>query len=148
MNTHEIISQIRSCESMCEAGKAATAHFLEVCQSDPLHIPSAARFRIRDIRDCHNDLERTYLIRMFAIFEGTLREFWTYISGRRSRPTTTQLIDRIATRRRMPVDHLTRTHAVRESRNALVHGGGGRSVTIEEARSHLCRFLSNLPRQW
>jgi len=148
MNTREIISQIRSCESMCAAGKAATAHFLKVCQSDPSHIPPVARFRVRDIRDCHHDLERTYLVRMFAIFEVTLREFRTRISGRRSHPTVTQLMDGIAARCRMPVDHLTLAHAVREFRNTLVHGGGSGSVTLDEARSHLCRFLSNLPRQW
>ncbi len=50
MNTHEIIQQIRSCESMCKAGKAATAYFLEVCRSDPSHVPSTKDFRVRDIR--------------------------------------------------------------------------------------------------
>jgi hypothetical protein len=148
MNTHEIMSQIRSCESMCEAGKAATAHFLEVCQSDPAQIPPVARFRVRDVRDCHNDLERTYLIRMFAVFEVTLREFWMHVVGRRSHPPVTRVMDGIAARCRMPVGYLTLAHTVREFRNTLVHGGGGRSVTLDEARSHLCRFLSSLPREW
>lgn len=148
MNTHEIIRQIRSCESMCAAGKAATAHFLEVCQTDPSHIPRVARFRLRDIRDCHNDLEQTYLIRMFAVFEVTLREFWAHVDGKRSHPTVTRLMDRIAVRCRIPVGHLVLAHIVREFRNTLVHGGRSRSVTLDEARSHLCRFLSSLPREW
>lgn len=32
--------------------------------------------------------------------------------------------------------------------NTLVHGGDRWSVTLAEARSHLCQFLSNLPREW
>ena len=148
MNTDEIILQIRSCESMCEAGRAATAHFLQVCQSDPLRIPSVGRFRLRDIRDCHDDLERTYLVRMFAVFEITLREFWERVAGRRSHPSVTLLMDRIASRCRIPDHHLTLAHAVREFRNTLVHGGGRRTLALGEARSHLCRFLANLPREW
>ena len=148
MNTYEVISQIKSCESMCEAGRAATLYFLQVCQSDPSHVFPVGRFRVRDILACHHDLERTYLIRMFAIFEVTLREFWERASGRRSRLAATRLMDRIASRYRMPVDHLARAHRVREFRNTLVHGGGSRSLSLRDAKSHLCRFLSNLPREW
>ncbi len=148
MNTDEIILQIRSCESMCEAGRAATAHFLQVCQSDPSRIPRVGRFRLRDIRDCYQDLERTYLVRMFAVFEVTLREFWERVAGRRSHPSVTQLMDRIAARCRIPDDHLTLAHGVREFRNTLVHGGDRRTLALGEARRHLCRFLSNLPREW
>ncbi len=148
MNTYEVISQIRSCESMCEGGRAATAHFLEVCQSDPSHVSPVGRFRIRDIRACHYDLERTYLVRMFAIFEVTLRGFWERVSGRRSRLAATRLMDRIASRYRMPADHLAHAHKVREFRSTLVHGGGSRSLALRHAASHPCRFLSNLPREW
>lgn len=148
MKTHEIIRQIRSCESMCEAGKAATAHFLEVCLSDPTRIPSTGNFHIRDIRACHDDLEHTYLVRMFAIFEMTLREFWERAARRRGHPSVSRLMDRVALRCNVAVDHLALTHSVREFRNALVHGGRRESVTLGDARSYLCRFLSNLPREW
>jgi len=148
MKTHEIIEQIRSCESMCEAGKAATAHFWEVCLSDPTRIPATGNFRMRDIRACHDDLERTYLVRMFAIFEMILREFWQRVARKRSHPPVNQLLDRIAVRCHVSIEHLARAHSVREFRNALVHGGRGEPVTLGDARSYLCRFLSNLPRQW
>jgi hypothetical protein len=148
MKTHEIIQQIRSCESMCEAGKAATAYFYEVCRSDPSCIPAAANFRARDIRACHDDLEHTYLARMFAIFEMTLREFWERAVGRQSHPAVNRLMDRIALRCNVAVDHLAMAHSVREFRNALVHGGKSESVTLGDARSYLCRFLSNLPHEW
>jgi hypothetical protein len=148
MKTHEIIWQIRSCESMCKAGKAATAHFLAVCLSDPTRIPSTGNFRMRDIRACHNDLEETYLIRMFAVFEAALREFWERVARRRSHPAVKLLMDRIALQCNVSMDHLARAHSVRDFRNALVHRGRCESVTLGDARSYLCRFLSNLPREW
>jgi hypothetical protein len=148
MKTYETIRQIKSCESMCASGRAATAHFYDVCRSDPLHIPRMANFRARDILACHNDLERTYLIRMFATFEVALRAFWKRNLGRRSHPTIKRLMDSVASRCSMPISHLVRAHGVREFRNALVHGGESQSLALAEARSYLCRFLSNLPRKW
>ncbi|MBM4029538.1 MAG: hypothetical protein FJ280_29690 [Planctomycetes bacterium] len=148
MKTDEIIRQIRSCESMCEAGRAATAYFLEVCRSDPSLIPPTGNSRLRDIHACHDDLERTYLVRMFAIIEMALREFWRRAAARRSHPAVNRLMDRIALRCNIAVDHRTRAQSVRGFRNTLVHGGTGKSVTLGDARSYLCGFLSNLPRDW
>jgi hypothetical protein len=148
MKTHEVIQQIRSCESMCEAGKAATSYFLRLCRSDPSRIPSMGNFRVRDIRACHDDLEHTYLVRMFAVFETALREFWERAGRRQSHPPVNRLMDRIAVRCNMATDHLARAHSVREFRNTLVHGGTRESVTLGDARSYLCRFLSNLPHDW
>jgi hypothetical protein len=147
MNTYEIIQQIRSCEGMCKAGKAATAYFLGVCRSDPSHVPSTGDFRVRDIRACHDDLERTYLVRMFAIFEVTLREFWDRAARKRSHPSVNRLMDRIALRCNVALDRLARAHSVRSFRNTLIHGGTSESVTLADARSYLCGFLSNLPRE-
>lgn len=148
MKTDQLIRQVRSYESMYAAGRAATAHFLKTCQSDPSHIPSAACFRVRDIRDCHDDLEYTYFIRMFTAFEGGLRTFWKRRLGKRSHPRVSRLMDRIAATCYMPARYLSNAHSVREFRNALVHGGVRQPVQIQEARSYLCKFLSNLPRQW
>lgn len=148
MKTHEIIQQIKSCESMCAAGKAATAYFLQVCRSDPSHVRSMGNFRVRDIRACHNDLDLSYLVRMFAVFETTLREFWIRAAGKQSRPAVSRLMDRIALRCNMSMDHLARAHSVRDFRNTLIHGGRSQSITLGDARSYLCRFLANLPREW
>lgn len=148
MKTTDMIQRVRSCESMYEAGRAATAHFLKTCQSDPSHIVSAACFRVRDIRNCHDDLEHTYLIRMFTIFEAALRAFWKHTSGKRSRPKASWLLNRIGATCYMPADHLLGAHGVREFRNTLVHGGTSKAMRLGEARSYLCKFLSNLPREW
>jgi hypothetical protein len=57
-------------------------------------------------------------------------------------------MDRVALRCNIPVDRLVQAQVVREFRNTLVHGGSGESVTLGDARSYLCKFLSNLPREW
>jgi len=148
MKRQETIQQLDSCQSMCEAGRAATAYFLEVCRSDASRIVEIGSFRVRDICACHDDLERTYLVRMFAVFEVALRGFWRRGVGRRSHPHVSQLMDSVASRCHMRFDHLDRAHRVREFRNTLVHGGGSRSLALAEAKSYLCKFLSNLPREW
>ena len=148
MKTRDAIEQLKACESMYEAGRAATIHFLRTCQSDPSHIPSAAGFRMRDILACRNDLEHTYLIRMFTFFEATLQTFWQRYSGKKSPQTVNWLMNRIAARRYMPSNHLHDAHGVRQFRNALAHNGNSRTLSLAEARSHLCKFLSNLPREW
>jgi hypothetical protein len=41
------------------------------------------------------------------------------------------------------------THEIiSQIRNTLVHSDDSRSLALGEARRHLCRFLSNLPREW
>ncbi len=85
---------------------------------------------------------------MFVIFEVTLREFWDRAARRRSHPPVNRLMDRIALRCNVAIDHLERAHSVRSFRNTLIHGGASESVTLADARSYLCRFLSNLPREW
>ena len=148
MKTRDAIERLKACESMYEAGRAATTYFFNICESDPSHIPSAAGFRVQDILACRNDLEHTYLIRMFAFFEATLRTFWQQHSGKKSSQTVYRLMNRIASQRYMPFSLLNNAHGVREFRNTLIHGGTSKAVGLAEARSHLCRFLSNLPQEW
>jgi hypothetical protein len=148
MRTYDRMLELKSYEQMCRAAQAATVYFEKACLADPLNIPAGKTFRIRDIRDCHEDLEKTYLVRVFARFEGTLREYWRMGCGRRSHPLMKVLLDNIAGRRYMPDGVLTRAHAVRDYRNSIVHGGDAPAVTLGEARSYLCTFLYYLPRQW
>ena len=95
-------------------------------------------------------LGATYLIRLVAQFEGAVRSYWRYGAGRKSVPKLKPLIDSIASRHGVPPDLLSRTHDVREARNAAVHQDGraidGKSVT--GAARILNRFLARLPPRW
>jgi hypothetical protein len=65
-------------------------------------------------------------------------------------PPMKDLLDSIAVQRGIPQDWLDDAHEVREFRNGFVHEGEGEeiSLTLVEARSRLCRYLSRLPEDW
>lgn len=148
MKTYDTMLSLKHCESMCYAGRSATAYFQEVCERNPNLVPKENAFPIKAIRDCHDDMENTYLVRIFAVFEWMLRDFWKRSIRRRSRPRVRDLIDSVAARCYVQADVLMRAHSVCVYRNALVHSGMAPPITLSEARSFLCTFLSNLPREW
>ena len=147
MNRESCFQIIRSCEHMCCAGQVATCYYLDVCKKDPT-IAEKQSFRIRDIRDCNEDLESTYIVRILAEFETILRDYWKSYRPRNTKPMMKVLVDRIALHCYIQHDVLRKVHAVREYRNSLVHSGVATSVTLRETRSYLCRFIGNLPRTW
>lgn len=147
MRAFQSIEEIKSYENMFYAGRGATAYYHKVCLLDPNLLPRDTSVRVRDILDCHEDLEYTYLIRIFAVFERTIRQY--YVENIRNRhPHVKYVLDRVASNCYVPSDVLERVHKVREFRNFLVRGGETIALTFSEARSYLCRFLYNLPRDW
>ncbi len=101
----------------------------------------------RDLQHADERLEHTYLIRLFAEFEPTLRSFFE--ARRTSVPKTRDLIDSISAMRNIPLELTVSVHAVREFRNSLVHEQDDVDpVTIALARGRLCRYLSRLPPRW
>lgn len=103
-----------------------------------------------DIRRCQCNLEATYIVRVFAQFEATLRTFWRPPGKHAALPRTyiKHLMDKTATRTRMPHEVLQQAQQVRDCRNGLVHEEAtGSQMTLAQCRSHLCRFLSHLPQR-
>ena len=147
MTIRERQNRIKAIEQMFRAARASVAHYRRACQNDP-GLLGTAGFRIRDIRDCHEELEATFLLRVFAEFEGALQDFWRSGMGRQTSPATRTLLDRIAARCHVPWTELDRAHQVRAYRNAIIHEGEAPRATeiaLPEARRHLCLFLSRLP---
>ena len=143
-----VYSQIDKIEAMFRAAEASAAYFYSVCQCDPTLL-LGKEFRLRDIHDCAEDLDDTYLMRLYAVFEVILRDFWKKGCHRRTHPNAEVLIDRIASARHTSGDDLLGARAVREYRNWLVHGGTmPKSVTLSEGASYLCRYLRYLPISW
>jgi hypothetical protein len=103
--------------------------------------------RVRDIEESVKQLEGTYIIRLFAEFETSLRAFW--ISSRQKDPPSRarDLLDGVGAKRRIPTDTISNAHAVRDFRNSLVHEREElvNELPIAIARSHLCSFLAFLP---
>jgi hypothetical protein len=101
-----------------------------------------------DFRRAVDNLETTYIIRLFAEYEAILQD---HLSARhpgiRMPRTAEALINRVALRERLPHPVREDAQAVREYRNALVH----RRITpvpsrsLREVRAVLNRFLARLP---
>lgn len=139
---------MNSCTRMCEGAKAAAEWYFRAGgpDRDSGRIPA---FSPRDLRDCVLDLEPTYLVRLFAVFETTLRDYWANAIGRRTRPSVRDLVDGLAVGA-CPRELHARVHEVRTYRNRLVHGGQAPPpIGLKEAKSSLCKFLHLcLRREW
>jgi hypothetical protein len=105
--------------------------------------------RPRDLKSADENLEGTYLIRMFAEFETVVRSFWKTIRPR-ARTQTEGLLDRVGDRCGVPSEVARNAQTARAYRYMLVHSRDGSrdSVTVAQARSRLATYLSHLPREW
>jgi hypothetical protein len=103
----------------------------------------------KDLVAAGTNLEGTYVIRMFAEFESTIRSYWRTIHPQ-AHPTVSVLLNRVGDRRQIPTDAIAAAQGVREYRNCLVHerDQGPQAVAIPDARGHLQRFLARLPEKW
>jgi len=137
--------------------KAVERRFLAIrigkdrLQDEVRRAPAILKGRVdpRDLTRAAEDLEGTYLTRMFAEFETGLRQYWETISD--THPKTKDLLDSLAARCRMGNDQRGNAHRVREYRNSLTHEREDEDVDpipIAEARGYLCTFFSFLPREW
>ena len=140
--------RMRALGRMFHAAKASTSFFYDACLRDPT-LAGDDEFGVRDIRDCREDMENTYLTRMFSEFEITLRDYWANACRRKTYPPARDLIDAIASRRAVIWDVLAKVHQIREYRNAIIHGGAvAPRIQLVESQTCLSKFISRLPWQW
>ncbi len=104
----------------------------------------------RDARQVQENLEPTFIIRLYAEFEAGLREAWEHYFKKDTHPPMKDLLLAVATKR-SATDYLDDARAVQEYRNNLVHEGDSRRmrpVSFEKARRSLAVFLGRLPLNW
>jgi hypothetical protein len=103
----------------------------------------------RDLRSASENLEGTYLVRMFAEFETGIRCFWKTVRPRAHTQTET-LLNRVGGQCRIPQDVINLAHSTRKYRNNLLHDRDEEveSVAISDARQRLQHYLSRLPNEW
>ena len=140
------LERIKAVEREHLAARQAVDDFLAGLRSGTATMPPNTK--LRDADTMSDNLEGTYLIRLFAAFESGLRSYWATIKD--SSPRTTDLIDSIAARRSIPDDTRDAVHAVREYRNSLVHENDDETkpVPIDISRGRLCTFFARLPDEW
>lgn len=104
--------------------------------------------------DYVNNLEGTYIIRIYAEFEAGLRDYWLTFRKRDTRPKMYQLLNECIPTERFPQDTIDRADEVREYRNFLVHdiedepGEDIVTFTVQEAKKHLCTYTACLDPAW
>lgn len=131
-----------------DAARKAVAMLLSRAEGNPtlLHDRGPSQ---EDLRICLRNLERTYLVRLFALFEDGLRQIWLQSFGKPTTPPMKDLIDGCTARRAVTPDDLrTRVHEVREYRNSVLHGTPAPIVALADSKSRLCRFLAWMPEDW
>ena len=102
-----------------------------------------------DAERMQRNLESTYLLRLFAVFEAGVREAWIKALGKSTNPSTYDLVQGVTSACKIDDEDLRRdVHGVREYRNSLVHGGIATPYSLSDARRVLNRFFDRLPPDW
>ena len=143
------IERIRAIEREYKVAKIAAEDLDRHLRDEPAAL-AGYMLRYQDFLKYQENLESTYLIRMFSEFESGLREAWTLALGQATQPRMQELIEAFAARRNIADIWKIGVHDVREYRNGLVHEGAreARIIGLGEARGRLCRFFSLLPLDW
>ena len=143
---HQWQSRIKAVEREYVAMRQAADRFLQAALDDPTML--RADLRHGEIVRASQNLEATFIIRLFAEFETGARQYWG--ANWSTYPKMVDLLNGLAARCGIPDTLRDNAHRVREYRNALVHEreDGVEAVQIAAARGFLCRFFSFLPARW
>ena len=143
------MERIRAVEREYLVALVAARGLDERFRADPSAL-DAEQLKIVDYRNFRENLEATYLIRLFAEFEAGLREAWELAFRRTTTPSVRVLIESVQAHRLLPDFWRDCVHNIRIYRNALVHEGGddAQPIGLREACSDLCRFFSGLRHHW
>jgi hypothetical protein len=112
---YDWLGRIKSVETEHIVIRLATDRLLVESRRD-LAILSE-NLRLRDIADASKRLDGTYVVRLFAEFETALRQFWSAARATAPPNRVRDLLDGVASMRRIPYELLADVHLVREYRN-------------------------------
>jgi hypothetical protein len=111
--------------------------------------PGGRSLSAGDVRRCLENLELTYILRLFAAYEALLRDFWLTGVGRATEPELKPLMDSIARRRNMDAKTLMSAHDVRDFRNKIMHRNvHSLRFDFGECAKILGTYVSWLPTAW
>jgi hypothetical protein len=145
----ELMDRIKGAEREYYAAAHAIVHHRSAVVLPPATSP-------RDLDAAADQLEPTYLVRVWAEFETALRSYRRHIAGDTDdRIGTESLINWTAGVRQgraISEDVRDDVHEVREYRNFLVHERDDReppaAIAIDMARRRLNIYLQKLPERW
>jgi hypothetical protein len=144
------IQRVRDIEGEWRAARSALRLLREQLRADPGWGKKWGWSQV-DAAKLERNIDVTFMTRLYAEFESSLRDYWRVCTKKDTHPPMIQLLNSVAGRRHVPRDLLDDAHEVREYRNWVVHEraeGPPREVPLDEAKKALCKFLSNLPFDW
>ena len=98
------------------------------------------------------NLDATYLIRMYSVFERAISSYWSLLPGNANRGAGGDVrIDEVGAFRRILDDTIRDAQEVRSQRNRVVHrriDDHAGLMAFEDARRGLMNFLGKLPESW
>lgn len=117
---------------------------------------AAADFRgtvTRDeIRRAADNLDRTFVMRLFSEFEGILLDYWEHALRRTTEPKAVDLINGVAAGCPVPIGdaHRDDVHHVRRYRNNLVHPRADHvdPLSVDQCLSRLGKYLAYFKQNW
>ncbi|MDR3622951.1 MAG: hypothetical protein P4L85_26595 [Paludisphaera borealis] len=123
---------------------------------DELHDITEARdwddLAAADAYAADRNLDATYLIRMYSVFERAISSYWRLLPHNADRTVEGDvLIDEVGSARRILTDLIVGAQSVRMHRNRLVHGridDHAATMVFADARRDLLSFLDKLPEAW
>jgi hypothetical protein len=105
-----------------------------------------------EIYAAENNLDATYIIRVYSVFERAASSFWREIRGNEERTVDgDELLDDVGAAQLMDEDVIRFAQEVRIHRNNLVHGRideHAAGMTLENATRDLLTYLARLPATW
>jgi hypothetical protein len=145
------IHQMKSIGDQFEANAGALAYVARHWLKQSIY-NEIDRIGPEDFKKALDSLEATFVIRLFAAFEGILKEHMAQHHSAIALPEDVsmyRLIDLAANRQTPPIGLplRNRVHEVRRYRNSLVHSGAPAVPTVPftEALSRLNTYLAKLP---
>lgn len=141
------IRRLKSIESECNHVKASIAIALSEAQKNG-NILGINNISVSELRSALNNSEQTYFIRMFAAFEDSVRLYrMSYKPNRK--PQTEVLLRTVSSKIKCTFDVYNNVDVVRVIRNEIVHGGKSElPESLAILRSHMCKYLAELPPVW
>ena len=123
---------------------------LESSLRDQPALLTAEGLRAVDLAAFRSNLLDTYFIRLFAEFETAIKDYWRNGLDENPRVRIMDVIDALASRRKVADATRTNVHAARRWRNKLVHDddADGTPVELSACRRYFGRFLGFLPDDW
>ncbi|MGD0899656.1 MAG: DUF4145 domain-containing protein [Thermoguttaceae bacterium] len=141
------MGRIKAVEREYGAIRFGTDRLLQAVNDNPAILEG--QVKRQDIGTAAAHLEGTYIVRVFSEFETALQHFVRAFHIRKPRVTET-LVNRVRDRGHIPQADTDAVHQVREYRNVLVHDRSKpvAPVTVRNATSSVCTFLSRIQRMW